>query len=67
MQVDQALQLRARRVLRELGAAVEVQGELAEVYNLENQDRLRFVARTTLSCHESGRTPVSILYFIRRR
>jgi len=35
--------------------------------NLGIQDRVRFVARATLSYRESDRMPVSILNFIRRR
>ena len=40
MQVDQALQLRAHRVHRELGAAVEDQGELVEVLQVLERAKL---------------------------
>ena len=66
-EVLQAAQRRERRHVRELLAAREVQRQLRGVNNLGIQDRVRFVARATLSYLESDRTPVSILNFIRRR
>ena len=47
--MDDSLQLHPQLSVREMPAVPEVQPQLREVYNLDNQDRIRFVARTTLS------------------
>ena len=65
--MQRAYPLPERRDVAERPAPTEVELEVLDVYNLEIQDRVRFVARATLSYRESDRTPVSILNFIRRR